>query len=180
MTHKKIYFTMLLALAILPAQAQKYVTEKSLVTFFSEAPVENIQADNQKTSSLFNSSTGDIAFTVPIAAFQFEKSLMQEHFNEKYMETERYPKSTFAGKITGYDASVGTEQRVTAKGKLQIHGVTKEVEIPGTIEKQGDKLVMKSSFTVKLDDYNIKIPQLLWRNIAEQIAVTITLTYKPQ
>jgi len=177
----KFYVIIFLLLTIIiPAQAQKYAIEKSLITFFSDAPVEDIQANNQKTTSLFNSSSGDIAFSVPIAEFQFQKSLMQQHFNEKYMDTERYPKSTFTGKVNGYDASASGEQRVTAIGKLTIHGVTQDVELPGTIEKQGDKFVMKSSFTVKLEDYKIKIPQLLWQNIAEQIAVTVTLTYKPQ
>ncbi len=176
----KIYLTMLLALTFVVTHAQKYVAEKSQIGFFSKATIEDIQANNQKASSLFNSSTGDIAFSIPIHEFKFEKSLMQEHFNEKYMETERYPKSTFAGKIIGYDATVTSEQHVTAKGKLLIHGVVREVEIPGTIIRQGEKLTMKSSFTVKLEDYKIKIPQLLWQNIAEQIDVTITLTYKPQ
>jgi hypothetical protein len=177
----KIYFVIFLSLIFLtPARAQKYAIEKSLITFFSDAPIEDIQANNEKTTSLFNGSSGDIAFSVPIVEFQFQKSLMKEHFNEKYMDTERYPKSTFAGKINGYDASASGEQHVKASGKLTIHGVTHDVELPGTIEKQGDKLVMKSSFTVKLEDYKIQIPQLLWKNIAEEIAVTVTFTYKPQ
>src|SRR5688572_8312280 len=162
------------------ANAQKYTTEKTFVSFFSDAAIEDITAENTKTAGVFNSATGDIAFSVPIKEYQFEKSLMQEHFNEKYMETEKFPKSTFQGKVTGYDANATGPQKVTSKGKLTIHGETKEVEIPGTIEKQDDKLIMKSKFIVKLADYKIAVPQLLWQNIAEQVEVTADFTFKPQ
>jgi polyisoprenoid-binding protein YceI len=160
--------------------AQKYTTDKTFVSFFSDAAIEDITAENTKTVGVFNSATGDIAFSVPIKEYQFEKSLMKEHFNEKYMETEKFPKSTFQGKVTGYDASATGPQNVSTKGKLTIHGETKEVEIPGTIEKQGDNLLMKSKFIVKLEDYKIAIPQLLWQNIAEQVEVTVDFTFKPQ
>jgi hypothetical protein len=162
------------------ASAQKYNTEKTYVSFFSDAAIEDIKAENTKTAGIFNSATGDLAFSVPIKEYQFAKSLMKEHFNEKYMETEKYPKSTFQGTITGYDPNATGTQDVTSKGKLTIHGETKEVEIAGTIEKQGDKLIMKSKFMVKLEDYKIKIPQLLWQNIAEQVEVTADFTFKSQ
>lgn len=164
----------------IPGIAQKYVAEKSSIVFFSDAAIEDITADNKKASSIFNSSTSDIVFSIPISEFQFEKSLMQEHFNEKYMESDKYPKSTFQGKVSGYNSSATGVQQAKATGKLTIHGETREVEIPGTIEKQGDKLVMKSKFIVKLADYKIEIPQLLWQNIAEQVEVTTEFTYKPQ
>jgi polyisoprenoid-binding protein YceI len=162
------------------SNAQKYSTEKTFVSFFSDAAIEDITAENTKTAGAFNAATGDIAFSVPIKEYQFQKSLMQEHFNEKYMETEKYPKSTFQGKVNGYDANATGIQNVTSTGKLTIHGETKDVEIPGTIEKQGDKLIMKSKFIVKLEDYKITIPQLLWQNIAEQVEVTADFTFKPQ
>jgi len=164
----------------LNANAQKYSTEQTFVSFFSDAAIEDITAENKKAAGVFNSATGDIAFSVPIKEYQFEKSLMKEHFNEKYLETEKYPKSTFQGKVSGYDPNATGTQTVSSKGKLTIHGETKEVEIPGTIEKQGNKLLMKSKFIVKLEDYNIAIPQLLWQNIAEQVEVTADFTFKPQ
>ncbi|HEY3405713.1 MAG TPA: YceI family protein [Ohtaekwangia sp.] len=160
--------------------AQKFVTEKSNVVFFSDAAIEDITAKNAKTAGIFNPTTGDIAFSVPIKEFQFEKSLMQEHFNEKYMESEKFPKGTFQGTITGFDANATGSQKASAKGKLTIHGVTKEVEIPGTIEKQGDKWMLNTKFIVKLVDYKIEIPQLLWQNIAEQVEVTADFTFKAQ
>ena len=173
----KIRLAVLFACIAMGANAQKYTSEKSTVTFFSSATLEDIKADNTKASSVFDASNGNIAFVVPINEFQFKKSLMQEHFNEKYMETEKYSKSTFQGKIVGFDPNAAT-QNVKAQGKLTIHGVTKDVEIPGTIEKQGDKLVMKSVFIVKLADYKVDIPKLMWQNIAEQVEVTVNFTYK--
>jgi polyisoprenoid-binding protein YceI len=166
--------------AVLPANAQNYIAEKSFISFYSHAPIEDIKAENVKAVSLFNSSTGDIAFSVPIKEYQFRKSLMQEHFNEKYMESEKYPKSTFQGKITGFDPHKKGIQHVTTLGKLTIHGVTKEVAITGTLEKLADKVNMKSSFIVKLEDYNIVVPQLLRNNIAEQVEVTVDFVFKPQ
>ena len=178
---KIVYLALLLlAAGTLPAGAQNYTTEKSFISFYSHAPIEDIKAENVKAVSLFNSSTGEIAFSVPIKEYQFRKSLMQEHFNEKYMESEKYPKSIFQGKITGFNPQAKGIQHVSTLGKLTIHGVTKEVNIKGTIEKLADKLSMKSSFIVKLEDYNIMIPQLLRNNIAEQVEVTIDFVFKPQ
>jgi hypothetical protein len=177
---RQITLTIVVSLITVSSWGQKYVTEKSFVSFFSDAAIEDITADNKEASGIFNSATNDIAFSIPIKDFEFAKSLMKEHFNEKYMETEKYPKSTYQGKVSGYDANATGVQNVKSTGKLTIHGVTKDVEIPGTIEKQGDKLVMKSKFIVKLEDYNIAIPQLLWQNIAEQVEVTADFTFKPQ
>ena len=162
------------------ASAQKFVTEKSFIKFFSHATIEDIAADNKKAAGIFNSATNDIAFSIPIAEFQFAKALMQEHFNEKYMESDKYPKSTFQGKISDYTSSTAGVQNVKATGKLTIHGVTNDINVPGTIEKQGDNLLMKSKFKVKLQDYKIEIPQLLWQNIAEEVEVTLEFTFKPQ
>lgn len=171
---------LLLCLGSLPATAQYYTTEKSFISFYSDAPIEDIKAENVKAVSLFNTSNGDLAFSVPIKEYQFKKSLMQEHFNEKYMESEKYPKSTFQGKVHGFNPQTKGIQQVSALGKLTIHGVTKDVNIKGTIEKLADKLSMKSSFIVKLEDYNIVVPQLLRNNIAEQVEVTIDFVFKPQ
>jgi len=179
MIKRSLLLAMLVALALC-GQAQKYVVDKSMISFYSHATIEDIKAKNEKIASLFNAATGEIVFQIPISEFQFAKSLMQEHFNEKYMESDKYPKASFQGVIAGYDAAAKGAQPLKAKGKLTIHGVTKEVEIPGTLEKQGDKLMLKSKFIVVLEDYNITRPQLLWKNIAEQVEVTADIAYKPQ
>lgn len=161
------------------AYSQKYMAEKSTVVFFSDALLEDITAENKKSTSIFNADNGDIAFSIPMKEFRFKKSLMQEHFNEKYVESEQFPKSTFAGKIVGFKPNASGAQQVQAQGKLTIHGVTKDIDVPGTIEVQGKKLLMKSKFMVKVADYDIKIPQMVFQNIAEEVEVTLDFTYKP-
>lgn len=165
---------------IFPAIGQKYALEKSSITFFSDAVIEDISATNRKAGSILNTQTFEVVFSVPINEFQFKKKLMQEHFNEKYLESEKFPKSTFAGTITGLNVATQGVQSVSASGKLTIHGVTNPVVIPGTAEMQAGKISLKSKFVIRLADYNITIPQLMWQNIAEQVEVTVDFTYKPQ
>lgn len=173
------FLTIVLLASIVPAAAQKYTAEKAFISFFSDAAIEDITADNTKVTTIFNSSTGDVAFSVPMKEFKFAKSLMQEHFNEKYIESEKFPKATFQGKVSDFDASKKGPQQCHAAGKLTIHGVTKDIDVPGTMEVDGKKITMKSKFMVKVADYNITIPQLLFQNIAEEVEVTVDFTYKP-
>jgi hypothetical protein len=176
---KQTYLTIVLAMLAVAVQAQKYTSEKGVISFFSDAAIEDIRAENSLVGSLFNAANGELVYMIKIKDFKFEKALMREHFNEKYMEIDKFPKSTFLGKLTGFQPNVTGPQKVKAIGKLLIHGVTKDVEIPGTLEFSGGKAIMKSKFIVKLKDYNIKIPRLVWQNIAEEIEVKVEFTYKP-
>jgi polyisoprenoid-binding protein YceI len=173
------FFLGLFCVMALEGVAQKYVAEKSVITFFSDALIEDITATNSKAASIFNKQTGELAFSVPIREFQFEKKLMQQHFNEKYMESAKYPKATFSGKIMNMDVNQATIQQVKAKGKLTIHGVTHDVAIDGTAQME-DKIVFKSNFKVRLTDYKIEIPQIIFQNVAEEVEVTVGITYKLQ
>ncbi len=176
---KKLTLVLGFSMFLLQAEAQKFAAEKGTISFFSDAAIEDIEAVNNMVGSLFNGGTGELVYIVKIKDFKFDKSLMREHFNEKYMETEKFPKSTFQGKVVGFRVNSPGEQKVRAVGKLLIHGVTKDIDIPGTIEFTGGKVMVKSKFMVKLKDYNIKIPQLVWRNIAEEVEVKIDFIYKP-
>jgi hypothetical protein len=180
MVSKSFVIIIGLASATLIASAQKLVIGEGTVSFFSHAAIEDISALNKKPSGIFNPETNDIAFSIPIAEFKFDKSLMQEHFNEKYMESDKFPKSTFQGKIDGYSRSGEGLQNAIATGKLMVHGVSREVEIPGTLENIQGKVLMRSKFIVKLADHNIEIPQLMWQNVAEQVEVTLDFTLKSQ
>ena len=156
---------------------QKYISEKSNIVFFSSALLEDIEARNEKAKSVFNADNGDIVFSIPVNQFQFAKSLMQEHFNEKYMESEKYPKSTFKGKVLDFEK--GRENKeIWAEGELEIHGVKRNVKIPGNLIFKDKKVIMESKFTIKLEDYAIKIPSLLFQKIAEEVEVTINFEYK--
>lgn len=158
--------------------AQRYKSVEGSITFFSDATIEDITATNKKGISIFDAGNGEIAFLVTISDFDFDKSLMKEHFNEKYMESDKYPKATFKGSILGYDSNVKGDQEVTARGALTIHGQTKNINTTGVISFSDSHLTMTASFMVELEDYNIKIPKLLWQNIAERVEVTIKYTYQ--
>src|SRR6187551_3969155 len=173
----KFIYLFFFSLVVTEACCQKYVVEKGSASFFSHAAIEDIAAKNEKVAGLFNATTGDVAFSIPINEFQFAKSLMKEHFNEKYLESDKYPNSTFQGKVVGFDLNLNQLQQAVANGKLTIHGQTRDVEVPGTIEKQGDRLVFKAKFITKLEDYKITIPQLMWQNIAEQVEVTVNFVF---
>lgn len=161
------------------ATAQKFSTEKGVVSFFSDGAIEDIKAEDAMVGSLFNSTTGDLVYIVKIKDFIFPKALMREHFNEKYMETEKFPKSVFQGKLKGFNPTLKGEQKVLASGKLSMHGVTRDIEVPGTLQFENGKAMMKAKFIIVLKDYNIKIPKLVWQNIAEEVEVSINFIYKP-
>lgn len=174
------FLFVVLAVISFDVRAQKrYTSERSHVSFFSKGVIENIKATNTTATSIFDAVTGEVAFLVKANDFQFEKKLMQVHFNEKYMETEKYPSSSFEGKILGYDPDNAELQNVQATGKLTIHGVTNDVDIPGTIHFEEGKVIMKSQFVVRLQDYNIRVPQIVWQNIAQEVEVTVEFFYRP-
>jgi len=158
--------------------AQKFSSDKGYIKFFSSAAIEDITAINTMASSIFNEETGEVVFSVPINEFKFEKSLMKEDFNKKYLESEKYPKATFEGKISGYAVPVSGEQKVVAAGKMVIHGVSRNVEIHGSIQNDNSYMVVKSKFMIKFKDYDVEIPQLLWQKITEEVEVTVEFKYK--
>ncbi|MAC94991.1 MAG: hypothetical protein CMC96_05785 [Flavobacteriales bacterium] len=177
---KSVLFISLVVLSF-AGMAQKYMTQSGTIKFFSETPVENIEAVNNQVSTVLNAENGELVFSLLIKAFVFEKALMQEHFNEKYMESDQFPKSTFKGKLLDFSldqlSSEFTDFKV--KGELTIHGVTKEIEIVAQLKLEGDQIVAKSNFTVEVADYEIKIPSAVRENIAKTIEITVNADYEP-
>jgi hypothetical protein len=163
-------------------QKGKYITNTGKASFYSSAPIENIEALNSKVTSILDTDNGDIVFSMLIKDFVFEKSLMQEHFNENYMDSDKYPKSTFKGKITNL-AEIKFEQNgkynATIEGELFIHNVTKTVKITGTMEVKEGKIFAKAKFPVRVKEYNVDIPKLVFQNIAEVVEVTVEMVYQP-
>lgn len=174
----KNLLVLIVTCSLFSAQAQQFTSEQSEVKFFSSAPVEDIDAVNTASKSVIDLSTGKFAFVVPSNKFEFKKKLMQEHFNENYMESEKYPKSTFTGSISNW-AMFENEKEILASGELTIHGVTTKVEIPAKLNIQKDKLVVDSTFPVALAEYKIKIPKALFYNIADTVDVTVHFEYIP-
>ncbi len=174
---------LLSGLTALPGLAQtKFLTRTGTISFFSATPIEDIEARNQQVGAAVDVHSGQVAFTVPMKAFLFPRSLMQEHFNENYVESEKYPKATFSGALVNWTPATlpaTGAQTVQVEGDLTIHGVTKRVRIPGTLEKQGNRLVVKSKFAVAPADYNIEIPALVRSQIAKSVDVTVDLACNP-
>jgi hypothetical protein len=172
-------FVLILLLHFNGFSQKRFFSEKSNITFFSEGVIEEIKASNTKVTSILDLQSGEVAYLLSPKDFQFEKKLMQVHFNEKYMESEKFPRSTFKGKIVGLDASITALQQVKAVGQLSIHGVTRDVNIPGTLHIEGNTVTLRAKFMVKLLDYNIKVPQIVWQNIAQEVEVNVHFLYRP-
>ena len=159
--------------------AQKYKSVASSVHFFSDAPMEDIEATNLDGQSAIDLSTGEIVFSIPIKSFEFEKSLMQEHFNENYLESDKYPAATFKGIISGFQVEGSGWQKARAEGSMNIHGVSNDLTVDGEINIEKGSIGIKSKFPIALEDYKIKIPKVVFYNIAEVVEVTITFRYEP-
>src|SRR3954468_13491507 len=160
----------------------KFFTKTGKITFYSKAPMEDIDGKNKTVTAVIDSKSGAIQFAVQIKGFEFEKQLMQQHFNENYMESDKFPKAEFKGSITNNsDINYSKDGTYTAKvkGKLTIHGVTKDVESTGTIKVNGGKLDTKSTFDVKLSDYDIKIPSVVKDKISNNIKITVDCKLEP-
>ena len=181
---KKIILSiMVLLVAVTVSKAQdKYFTKTGKITFFSSTPMEDIEAHNKTTTSVIDTKTGKMEFATLMKAFDFEKALMQEHFNENYVESDKYPKATFAGAITNLSEvnfkKDGT-YNVKVKGTLTLHGVSKEIEAPGKITVSGNQFSATSSFNVAPEDFKIEIPKLVRDNIARQIKIDVKMDYQP-
>jgi len=148
------------------------------ISFFSSTPIEDINANSKKGVSAINLSTGQVYMKVPNTTFEFKAKLMQEHFNENYMESEKYPFSEFSGKIVDkIDLSKSGTYNVTVEGKLNMHGVVKDYKTQALIINDAGKLSSTSNFKVKLTDHDIKVPSLVFEKIAEVIDVKIQASY---
>lgn len=166
-----------------PALAQaRYFTRTGTIRFFSATPFEDIEARNQLVGAVVDVQAGQVAFSVPMKEFKFPKTLMQTHFNESYVESEKYAAATFTGRLVDFDAATlagAGPQAVQVEGDLTIHGVTRRVRVPGTLERQGNRLLIGARFAVAPADYHIEIPALVREHLAKSVDVTVALTCDP-
>lgn len=179
---KKIVSTIILsAVSALAVHAQLYSTSGASISFFSKTPVENIEAKSTQVLSVLNVNTRELVFRVTNTTFKFPNKLMEEHFNEKYIESEKYPNSTFKGKINEeIDLTKDGEYKVTVTGKLNIHGVEQDRIIPGTIVVKDGSISLISTFKVKEADHKIEIPKLVVAKIAEELDVNVDAKLLPK
>ena len=159
---------------------KKYFTKNGHIAFIAGTLVEDVDGANSATTSVFDAATGQIEFAVLVKGFEFKRALMQEHFNENYMESDKYPKAIFSGKITNIDKvnfSKDGVYPVTVKGTLDMHGVKKAIETAGTMKVSGETVASDAAFTVLLSDYNIDIPSLVKDKISKTANIKVNCNY---
>lgn len=177
-----LLFSVTLTATQLHAQSM-YFTRNGKVNFFSKTPMENIDAVNNEVFSVIDFQKGEIAFAILIKSFRFERALMEEHFNENYMESTKWPKATFNGKIDNLN-QVNLKQNgtypVQITGDVTIHGVTKKITADGKITISDNGISALSNFSLRVKDFDIAIPSLVAEKIADTIEVTVDCQYKPK
>lgn len=174
---KRIVFLGALMLVFIQANAQVLTGKRTSVDFYSHTSVEDIRAKTKSVTAVLDLGTNDFAFRIQMKTFDFPNDLMEEHYNENYLETAKYPTASYTGKIISpakIDLAKDGTYNVTTKGTLEVHGVKQERTIPATIVISGGKATIKASFNIKLADHKIDVPTIVTAKIAESIAVNIT------
>ena len=171
---------LLLAVTIAFGQS-KYMTKSGSMSFEASQPsFEPIEATHSAVSALLNADTGELAVLALVRGFRFPLALMEEHFNENYIESHQYPKTSFKGSILNFDSNALSNQPRTVQltGELSMHGVTKLISVSATITKSDEQITLTSSFSVKTSDFGIKIPSLVRKQIDENVQVEVSLPFQ--
>ncbi len=162
--------------------AQIYYTTTGKVRFYSDAPLEDIEAINSAVSSFVDLRSGKVVAKVPIRKFDFPNDLMEEHFNERYLHSDRYPNAQLRGQIinlSDIDLTANTPQPVIIEGNLTIHGITRKYRIEGTLSKHDNGYRAQAQFKVNVKAHDISIPKLMAQKIAEVVDVYVDFEYAP-
>jgi len=161
---------------------QKYFSKTGHVHFLSEAPIETIESDNHNGYVVFDAVTGQLEFSVLIKGFKFEKAMMQVHFNENYMESDKYPKSLYKGTLLNWSTirlDSDNVYQVNVNGQLTIRGITKPFMCPGKLTVKGGVISAFATFDVVIADYGIQVPKVVRDNISKTVKVTISADLHP-
>lgn len=156
----------------------RYFSKTGKITFYSRSPMENIEAINNKVVSIWDVSTGQIEFSVLMKGFEFEKALMQEHFNENYVESDKFPKAIFKGALensSALDLTIDRALTVKVNGNLTLHGVTRPVSSMAVITVKNKAMAAATSFTIILADYKISIPALVADKVNKKITISVNV-----
>lgn len=176
---KKISLLLLIAISFGFTKPKKqFIVRNGQATFFSYASAENIKAENNEVLSIIDIENSQIAVSILMRAFEFEKSLMQEHFNDSYIESDIYPKATFQGTILNFKPNKKGKQTRYVKGDFTLRGVTQPLKIKTDIEYIGGTYIITGETTIDVKDYKIKIPQILSSKIAKTVKITFNFKYE--
>ena len=178
---RKLLVLLGLIFSVSNTTSQQLYTNNGVTTFDgSKESFEPISAVNDKSVSVIDVNKGNIAALIYIKDFEFRLGLMQEHFNENYMDSGKYPKSTFSGVILNFDDKK-LENKYTnfrIKGEIEIKGIKKEISTIAKIKKTDDGINLSTTFNIQLSDYNVKIPRLVFKKIDENIKVNLNYNYE--
>jgi polyisoprenoid-binding protein YceI len=160
----------------------KFICKNGYIGFYSHTPMEDIKGDNNQVASILNTENGEVIINVLMKSFKFDRALMEEHFNENYVESDKYPKSTFKGKITNLSAIDFKKDgiyNVDIEGNMLIHGATNPVKTQGTLEIKEGKITAKSKFQLDPKEYKIDIPSVVKEKFADKMDITVNAVYAP-
>lgn len=178
--HLLLCVSFLLVIAV--SAQDRYFTKAGRISFRSKAPLEDIEAVNKTVMAVLDIKSGALQFSVQMKSFAFEKTLMEQHFNENYIESDKYPKAEFRGVITNngtVDYSKNGNYPVKVKGQFSLHNVTKNIEVPGTITVENGRIAALSTFNILLSDYKISIPSPVKNKVSNNIAITVDTRLEP-
>lgn len=178
---KKYFFLILFVSALNVFGQGKFISKNAYISFYSSTPMEDILGESNEAVTILNAETGEIAFQALMTTFHFKRALMEEHFNENYMESTKFPKAKFNGKIENFKKEMltGPVSEIKITGKLNVHGLEKTITVPGTLGLDKGKLAGTSKFKVTPEDYGITIPSLVRDKIGKEMEVTVKADYLP-
>ncbi len=180
--YKRFFILFFLSAGLTHVNAQDiWFTRNGNISFHAGTSLEDVDGTNNDVASLINVKTGDIAFTVLMKSFHFTRALMEEHFNEDYLESTKFPKSTFSGTISDPGKVNFTKDGaypVTVEGDLTIHGVTKKINAPATIKIAGSKISAGSIFKILMSDYKVEIPGVVAEKISKEVTIEVKCNYE--
>lgn len=168
--------TLCLCVSICHAQS-RYKTTRGEVNINASTPLEDIDALNNTSNAILDPATGNFAVVLLVKEFEFDRKLMQEHFNENYMESDKYPKAVFSGTLQDFnpDFMDNLPANYDLKGKLTIHGTTRPLSTTVELSRKENLLILESEFMVKSEDHGIEVPRLLFKKIAREVQVRVSL-----
>ena len=175
---KKIFQLSVFLITIFGYAQDRVITKNGKVTFEASVPAfEEVKAKNDGVTCVINTKTGEIASLILVKGFRFKTALMEEHFNENYIESSKFPKSTFKGKIENFDVSKLTAngKDFIIKGKLELHGKSKDITVTANIKKTADGINLTSDFFVNTDDHDIEIPSVVSKKVAKKVLLFVKL-----
>ena len=169
-----------LSVGVIAHSQNRYFTRNGGIHFSAGTAMEDIDAVNNSVTSVMDLNTGQIEFAVLIKGFEFKRALMEDHFNENYLESDKYPRAIFKGKFTNRDnvnITKDGEYPIKIRGVMDLHGVRKEIETDGVLAVTGSQINARSKLNILLSDYNINIPSLVKDKISKVVSVSIDCNY---